>query len=197
MTKRGLLKRIGYGLAVLFVSIGLFAGIALLPGSIDGVYQGMAPECGCDSVNFLHCTNGRLVLYASAHPPADFVGRYVMGRDGVCSLYLFSVWEGKEDNLLCRAYPHFLVTHFVETGKGGKSYWCWKRPKIGVIGKAMKEHEIVHQIIIGKGCVVTTRFDSGFRKIREEIITRKEAKRAEPPAGTNAKRPDASEKLTP
>ena len=155
MARHRLLKRIGWGLAVLLASIGVFIGIALLPGSLDGVYRGMAPECGCDSVNFIYCTNGRLVLYKSEHPPADFVGKYEMGRDGVCSLYLFSTWAGKNDELWYRAYPHFLVTRFAETKSGEWSQWCWKWPKIGVIGKTMKEHEIVRQVIVGKGRVAT------------------------------------------
>lgn len=175
---------------MLLASIGVFIGIALLPGSLDGVYRGMAPECGCDSVNFIYCTNGRLVLYKSEHPPADFVGKYEMGRDGVCSLYLFSTWAGKNDELWYRAYPHFLVTRFAETKSGEWSQWCWKWPKIGVIGKTMKEHEIVRQVIVGKGRVATTRFDRNFQKIGEETITKQDPKSAGPPAGNNVNSSD-------
>lgn len=186
MMKHKLLKAIGYGVAVLLVSAGLFFAIALLPGSIEGVYRGIAPQCACYSVNFIYCTNERLVLYSSEHPPAEYSGRYEVEKDGSCSLYLFSAWEGASETPLWRAYPHFLVTRVVEAGKDGKTIWCWKWPRIGLIGKTIREQEIARKTIIGKGRVAATYFDSNFRQLRQEIITRQGATRVEPVVGDNA-----------
>ncbi|MFA5190587.1 MAG: hypothetical protein WC740_07675 [Verrucomicrobiia bacterium] len=186
MMKRKLLKGMGYGLAVLLVSAGLFFAIALFPGSIEGVYRGMAFQCACYSVNFMYCTNGKLIHYSSEHPPAEYLGRYEVGKDGSCSLYLFSAWEGASETPLWRAYPHFLVTRLVDAGKGGQTIWCWKWPRIGLIGKTIREQEIARKTIIGKGRVAATYFDSNFRQLRQEIITRQDATKAEPVVGDNA-----------
>ncbi len=149
------------------VAVGaLFIGIALLPGKLEGIYR-QGPRCMCDSIHFSHYQDGRMVLYGTAHPPAEIFCRYETDADNVSTIHLLALKEGEADMPFMKAYPRLLVTRFVKI-EDGSSCWDWKWPVSGETRKAIEEQAITSRKVKGDGSLVTTYHDQSLNPIRSE-----------------------------
>jgi len=158
------LKRSVIGLLAVAAIMG---GIALLPGTIEGSYRGMATPCMCDSVNFLRIYDGKLIMYRSNHPPADLVGRYDKNLDGSISGYMYPGREGEAEIQWFRATPHKLVSG-IEVAVTGLAEWYRKSPERGKIRATIDAQEIVWTNTRRDGLIEYTFYDAGFKLLRKE-----------------------------
>lgn len=135
------LRMLSWIVALLLLLALVFVAVAFLPGRVEGNYRGrIVSSCACDGISFLNLRDGRMILYHSAHPPAEILGRYQSGPDGV-ELWLKQFQGHESEKLLLKAYPRFLITKFVDPSDGLES-WNWKWPTLGRIGEALRTQEI-------------------------------------------------------
>ena len=167
MRKTRIIRALGRcGIGLLAVGA-IVAGIALLPGTIEGSYRGLATPCMCDSVNFLRFHDGKLIMYSSNHPPANLVGRYEMNPDGAIDGYMFSCKEGVAEQKLFRATPHKLASG-LEFAVIGFTGWYRKTPEEDKIRETINTQEIVLTITHRDGRIQNTFYDADFRILRSE-----------------------------
>lgn len=177
-----LLKRLAIGGVCLSALIGV---IAFLPGNIEGQYRDIGVRCMCDSVSFLQFRDGKILSYSSDHPPANIIGHYTKNADGTFDMYYDSYSQGKTDELLGHAHPHFLITKF-SWSTDAKVEWGIKHPKNFTVGKTIAEHEITSIYINADKSVTKTFYDFSLQPVRSELKLPKKKTSAEqvvPPNG--------------
>ena len=167
MKFRPVLKWLVRALIVVFVIAAILVGIACLPGSIEGTYEGTT--CMCDSVNVIRFQNGRVVSYESAHPPAQLMGRYEIASDGAAEVYLFSPIFGEKEELWFRAFPRLWFTRAVDA-EGASVDWLIKRPLYGEAKRSVEQQEIVSTVVREDRSLVKTYYSRNFQVLREEIV---------------------------
>lgn len=114
-----------------------FVAIALMPGSIEGVYNplSISSTMGCDCDQFEEFREGRVIYHVMDDNNAMIAVYYEKEKSGSISVRLLPDNPGEKGRLLAGAEPHLLGTifHYPETGK---SEWAWKR----FVTKKMKDH---------------------------------------------------------
>lgn len=157
----------------LLILVTLLVGIGMLPGKVEGVYAGgKIFQCACDSYNFMKFENGRVVIYSSAHPPAQLFGRYERMDDGSVTIYMAPLWEDETEEASYRASPGLWITRFYGFDEEDeKSTWIWKRPQLGNIRRTIQDQEISQTTIPEETTMVTTYYNSRFEKLRQEEKT--------------------------
>ena len=163
---------------MIFVALILVVIVGFLPGSEEGIYRNRSMNCMCDSVNFFQLREGKVLSYASAHPPADLVGRYEIGDDGFVNIYINPPSAEKGESLFSRFKPRLLFTEF-EKPDGNKNEWYLKLGASQEIERALKEHEIKSSVLRKDGTWENTYYDSSFRKLRVEVAESREFEKVE------------------
>ena len=156
-------------LAVVAVSLTVLIGlVSLLPGKVEGHYRDVGVRCMCDCVNFLQFRDGKIIHYASDHPPANIIGRYTIDSGGKVTMYYSSYADDVPEEIIGYAYPHFLVTRFSWI-EDDSSEWGFKRPRILTIKETIKKQDITTAYINADRSVTTTFYDSFLQPSHEEI----------------------------
>ena|GEM_PF-1762538 len=159
-----LLLRVAFGCAVLTI---LFVGIGMLPGDIEGIYRGMGTRCMCDSVNFMQFRDGKVIMFSSAHPPADLFGRYETKADGSVAVFMSPYKEGESEERIFTATPRLWFTRF-KSADGATEEWQLKAPAYGTVKTTIRDQEISSSILKRDRTVVKTIYDSELKEIRTE-----------------------------
>ena len=157
--------------AVTLVILGIaFVGIGMLPGKVEGVYAGgKIFQCACDSYNFMKFQDGRVIIYSSAHPPAELFGRYELLDDGSIAISMTPLWEDDPEEVSFRARPGLWITRFYGfDDEQEPSTWIWKRPQIGKISRIIQDQEISQTGISEETTMVTTYYNSRLEELRQE-----------------------------
>jgi hypothetical protein len=147
----------------------LFVGIGMLPGNIEGIYRGMGMRCMCNGVAFMQVRNGNVIMFNSAHAPAELYGRYETNSNGSVAFFMSPYQEGQSEKRTLTAYPRLWFTRF-ETADGPSWDWYWKSPVFGAVKKTIKDQEISSAMIKRDHTVVKTIFNSELKEIRTETI---------------------------
>jgi len=103
-------------------------------------------------------------------------------------MYYDSYSQGKADELLGHAHPHFLITKF-SWSTDGNVEWGIKHPKIFTVGKTITEHEITSTYLNADKSVTKTFYDFSLKPVRTELKLPKKKKTAEQAA--DGKTPEA------
>jgi hypothetical protein len=151
----------------------LLIGYGFLPGKIEGNYRGV--QCGCDSVNFMRLTDGKILLYSSGHPPAQLIGRYSVAEDGAFDLFLYPTKEGELEKFFARVDPRRFFAKVLDTDGYGTG-WNWKRPLLGEARKAFEEQEVEQTLRRQDRSLLKTYYTKNFEFVRDEIIFPKSLK---------------------
>lgn len=158
------LLRVTLGCVVLSL---LFVGIGMLPGDIEGIYRGMGTRCMCDSVNFMQFRDGKVIMFSSAHPPADLFGRYETKADGSVAVFMSPYKEGESEERIFTATPRLWFTRF-RSADGATEDWQLKSPAFGTVKTTIRDQEVSSSILKRDRTVVKTIYNSALKEIRTE-----------------------------
>ncbi|RYD19514.1 MAG: hypothetical protein EOP88_18670 [Verrucomicrobiaceae bacterium] len=157
-------------LRVLLVVGGLLLVLALLPGSVEGNYKvggELVPQCLCTSKSMLRLESGQVILYQTGHPPAQIVGRYNTGKDGMVEIHRHALEEGAADILFAKVYPRYFFTLLVAE-KSGNFHWLRKKPPAGWIGKVIQDQVICRSVLPSGSRLRRTVYDRDLKMLRME-----------------------------
>lgn len=147
--------------------IGLGLVLAVIPGKLEGVYREFGISCLCEGIHFMHFRDGRLLWYASEHPPATLVGRYEGSRHGSIHVYRAPFEEGEDEALMLKAYPRLLFTKF-EHVPSGKIEWVLKSPLTTDLKRIIASQGIESTFVTDEGRLVKTLYDRQLKFLRYE-----------------------------
>jgi hypothetical protein len=136
----------------------LLLTLLLAPGPLEGSYRGLAEPCLCDSLNFVHFRDGKMLKYASEHPPAELVGRYEEAPDGEIYIYALASNPDEAGELLYRAKPRLFYTQFFDAA-GRFSGWHPKQLGSPTTSRTLANHSIVATRTDPSGTLITTHYD--------------------------------------
>ena len=121
-------RRIILWIVIAIIVLPGFVAIALMPGSIEGVYNplSISSTAGCDCDQFEEFREGRVISHVMDSHDAMMLVYYEQDKSGSISVRLSPDKPGEKGELLARAEPHLLGTRFYYPDSG-KSEWAWKR----------------------------------------------------------------------
>lgn len=140
----------------------LIAAIALVPGSVEGVYYPFS-SASCQGDQFIEIRDGKLVHYATCSSEASLNGFYEKDPSGSPMFRFSSDKSGDRGKPWVRAEPYLLGTRFHYLSSG-ESEWKWKRILTGKMRDLMSSSTIL-EVAFEKERVRFTTYDSRFKVI--------------------------------
>ncbi|MEO7100614.1 MAG: hypothetical protein ABI162_14730 [Luteolibacter sp.] len=157
-------RRIKIWTAVLIVLLPGLLCVALIPASIEGVYNPLSfsSTMGCDCDQFEEFREGRVIFHVMEGGGNSISTTYYeKDPSGSIMIRLLPDHVGEKGELLARAEPHLLGTMFYYPDRG-TSEWAWKRfvtNKMKTKMAGAKIQSLVHQ---KEGARLNT-YDSNFK----------------------------------
>lgn len=139
---------------------GLIAAIALVPGSVEGVYYPFS-SVSCQGDQFIEIRDGKVVHYATCSSESSLNGFYENDPSGSPMFRFSSDRSGDRGKPWARAEPYLLGTRFHYLSSG-KSEWKWKRILTGKMRHHMSSSTI-QEVAYEKERLRITTYDSRFK----------------------------------
>ncbi len=142
---------------------GLIAAIALVPGSVEGVYYPFS-SYGCQGDQFIEIRDGKVVHYLMCTSEASLNGYYEKDPSGSPVFRFSSDKSGDRGKPWARAEPYLLGTRFFYLSEG-KSEWKWKRVLTGKMRDQMSASTI-QEVEFERERLRITTYDSQFKVLK-------------------------------